>query len=92
MDTPSPEMARWCALFVTIAMAIPTATAAISLVEAERTGIAWYAPNSTSLPERVSKSGWPEKFSDAIALDVWHIIYSGSISLISFWFYRRLSR
>jgi hypothetical protein len=76
------------AVIFTLATLVPVA----SFIEAERTGVALYAPNP-KLPaaERVTRTGEPGKFRDAITLSVYHALYSGAIALVSFCFFRRLS-
>jgi hypothetical protein len=88
----TPEITRWCALFVAIAMFFPAAAPVISLTEAERTGIVLYS-SSPQLPptERVTRTLSPDQFTDAVTSLWFHLLLCGSLSVVSFLFYRRLS-
>lgn len=85
-------MVRWCALIAAVFLAILASLGTLSLLEAHRTGTAWYRPNPR-MPAtiRVTKAESPEEFDEAIRLQSFHIIAFGSVALVAFWFYRRLS-
>ena len=66
-----------------------------SLVEAERTGVAVYSDRPgqiTSIRQRVTRDGDPEKFESAIGVLALEIAMCGTIGLVSFSFHRRLSK
>lgn len=86
-------MTRWCALFIAVVLMIPAIGAAISLVEAERTGIVDYSTDPRLLPEKkVTRAGSPEEFNQALMFFGYRIAIAGSVSVVSFWFYWRLSQ
>ena len=88
----TPEITRWCALIIAIALLFPTALSLVSAVQAERTGVALYSPNPR-LPEteRVTRAASPEKFQQALFASWLYVFTFGGIAIISFFFYRRLS-
>lgn len=92
---PSPELVRWVTLVVAIFFFCLAVAAGRSLVEAERTGVAFYfeRPGSVaSIPERVTRDGEPDKFGNAIGVLAFYTAISGTIALVSFSFHRRLSK
>ncbi len=88
----TPEITRWCALFISIVLILPTISAAIALVEAQRTGVAFYPPNPRLfITEKVTRTASPDEFDEALTASVEHVFFFGSLSFIFFFFYRRLS-
>lgn len=89
----TPEITRWCALLIAVVLMFPAMAATISLVEAERTGIVDYSTDPQLLPiKKVTRVGSPEEFNQAVMFLGFHIALNGTISVVSFWFYRRLSQ
>lgn len=88
----TPEVARWCALIVAIVLVFPTVISVGSAVKAEWTGTALYS-SSPRLPatEQVTRAASPEKFRDAVLMDWLSAGLFGSLTVVSFYFYRRLS-
>ena len=88
----SPEITRWCALVIAIALCIGTIVSIVQIIDAENTGVAYYGSNP-KLPatERVTKTASPAEFHDAVFVYGEHLLLCGVIAGISFWFYRRLS-
>jgi hypothetical protein len=91
----SPGIARWCALGLAILASLATIGFAISLVNAETTGVIIYNPNpatpGTLETERVTRNASPAKFSEAVNLTALHATLPAALALVSIWFYRRLS-
>jgi len=91
---PPPGLTRWVTLVLAIVCFCAAVATGRSLVEAERTGVAYYSeqPGSVaSRPERVTRDGEPDKFGNAIAALGFEIAILGIIGLVSFSFHRRLS-
>lgn len=87
----TPQMTRWCALMIGAVCTILFGATAISVVHAERTGIAYYSPNAgTTETEPVTRERNPHQFSLAMTYQGFHLILAGSLAIASFWFYRRL--
>ena len=90
---PTPAQARWIALIFAICFLVPALMASISVIEAERTGIAAPDPiHQDTTERRIIRSQSPTEFNAAITGDVELIIFGGTVSIVSFCFYRRLSR
>ena len=88
----TPEVARWCALIVAIVLLFPTVIAVGSAVNAEWTGTALYSSSprdSASVP--VTRAASPEKFRHAVLMDCLSAGFFGSLTVVSFSFFRRLS-
>ena len=86
---------RWVTLVVALLCFCAAAATGLSLVESERTGVAFYAekPGKESLGvERVTRDGEPEKFGEAIGVLGFRTMLFGIIGLVSFSFHRRLSK
>ena len=88
----TPGVTRWCALVVAIALVFPTVMSVVSAVKAERSGTALYS-SSWRLPatEPVTRSSSPDKFREAVRMDWFRAMLFGSLTFISFYFFRRLS-
>jgi len=88
----SPEITRWCALVIVIVCLIATALTINDIIVAEKTGIVGYLTNF-GLPatERVTKSASPAEFHQSMWILECYTSLSGVVSIISFYFYRRLS-
>jgi len=88
----SPEITRWCALLMAIFCLIATAAEINDIMVAGRTGIVGYRTNFGLPPvERVTKSASPAEFHQSIWILECYTSLSGIVSIISFWFYRRLN-
>jgi hypothetical protein len=88
----SPEVIRWCALFISVICLIPASQSIFTVVQGQRTGVVMYSSNPR-LPgtERISRETSPDKFQQAITAAVMHSATFGGISLVAFLFFRRLS-
>ena len=88
----TPEITRWCALFVAIALVLPTAISVVSAVKAELSGVALYSSTShLAGTERVTRISSPDKFQEAVRMEWFHAFLFGSLTFVSFYFFRRLS-
>jgi hypothetical protein len=91
-ETSSPEITRWCALLIAVVLSIPTISSLVHIFQAEDTGVAYYNPNPKLPPtDRVMRTTSPTKFHDAVFAYGEQALLFGSITIICFWFYRRLS-
>ena len=61
------------------------------LVKAERTGIVPYKTSRLPATYTVSRAESPDKFNESIVYIWYNLALSGGISVVSFWFYRKLS-
>ena len=85
-------MTRWCALIMGVVCMVLFGISAVSLVKAERTGIAFYSANPrTSATQPVTRERFPHQFSLAISFQTVHLIVTGSLAVTALWFYRKLS-
>jgi hypothetical protein len=85
-------MTRWCALVIAVVLLIPTISSVVHIVQAENTGVAYYNPNPKLPPtDRVLRTTSPTEFHDAVFVYGEHALLLGSITIISLYFYRRLS-
>jgi len=83
---------RWVALGFAILMTCSALLSTSALINAEHTGVTIYSSDPRLLEtERVSRTDSPQRFHDANALLGYRILFSSSLALVSFWFYRRLS-
>lgn len=82
-------MVRWCALIASVFFAILTT---LMLLEAHQTDTTQHHPNPR-MPATVrgTKAESPKEFGEASRPQNSHIIAFGSLALVTFWFYRRLS-
>ena len=88
----TPDVVRWCALLVAIALIFPTVMSIGSAIKSEWSGTALYSSNPR-LPatEQVTREASPDKFREAVNMDWIRVMVFGSLTLVSFYFYRRLS-
>jgi len=88
----TPEVVRWCALLLAIVLVFPTVASIVSAVKAERSGTALYS-SIPRLPgtEQVTRSASPDKFRQAVQMDWLRAMLFGSLTVLSFYFFRRLS-
>jgi len=88
----SPEIVRWCSLGLALILLFAAAMSAVSAIQAERTGVAFYSL-SPRLPaiERATKTESPKQFHQAIATSWLHAFFFGGIAFICFYFHRKLS-
>ena len=90
-----PEFVRWVTLLLAILFFCFAVGAGRSLVEAERTGVAFYEEQPgtvASIPERVTRDREPDKFRSAVGVLGLYTAMAGAIGLVSFSFHRRLSK
>jgi hypothetical protein len=87
----SPQVTRWCALFMAIVFSIAAALTAYELIRAEASGVATYKPGRYAPAEVVRRSHDPRKFHDAKTGMGYQILYTGCLASIGFYFFRRLS-
>ena len=80
----SPEITRWCALVISVVLFFPAVASIVSLVEAERTGFAYYNPTSHyPATERVGRRDSPAEFGEAVTQNAEGVVICGSVSVIS---------
>jgi len=87
----TPDITRWCALFIAITLLVPTSLSVVTIIKAEVSGTALYS-STPRLPatEQVTRNSSPDKFQEAISVECLRALLFGSLTFISFYFFKRL--